>query len=97
MKIGHLDPKPPVTQITERKAAAATGSGKESTAEASTKLQLSPAATALTGAAGDGSFDAKKVDRIAQAIREGHFQVDAEAIADKLILNAAELLSRKPS
>jgi flagellar biosynthesis anti-sigma factor FlgM len=30
-------------------------------------------------------FDAEKVSRIAEAIRDGSFTVDAEAIADKLI------------
>ncbi|MEO5735423.1 MAG: flagellar biosynthesis anti-sigma factor FlgM [Rubrivivax sp.] len=98
MKIGQPDPKPPVPQASERKPAAVTGGPSPTQAtEASAKLQLSPAATAVAGSAGDGSFDAKKVDRIAQAIRDGSFQVNAEAIADKLIVNAAELLGRKPN
>ena len=37
-------------------------------------------------------FDAEKVLRIAQAIRDGRFTVDAHAIADKLIANAREIL-----
>ena len=95
MKIGPFEPKPPVPAAgTERKGASAP---MPPTAEASTQVELSPAATLLSGAATDASFDAKKVERIAQAIRDGKFSVNAEAIADKLILNAQELLGRKPS
>ena len=37
-----------------------------------------------------------KVERIAQAIRDGKLTVNAGAIADKLIANAQELLDRTP-
>lgn len=43
----------------------------------------------------DGSFDAAKVSRISQAISEGKFTVNANAIADKLIANAQELLDSR--
>ena len=43
---------------------------------------------------GEGSFDAAKVERIAQAIRDGQLKINAGAIADKLISNAQELLDR---
>ena len=39
-------------------------------------------------------FDQAKVDRIAQAIRDGNYQINADAIADKLISNAQELLGK---
>ena len=95
MKIGPFDIKPPPAPASiERKAA---GAPMPPTAEASTQVELSPAASLLAGAPADASFDAKKVERIAQAIRDGKFQVDAEAIADKLIANAQELLGRKPN
>ena len=95
MKIGPFEPKPPVAPAsTERKSA---GAPMPPTAEASTQVELSPAASLLSGAATDASFDARKVERIAQAIRDGKFTVNAEAIADKLIVNAMELLGRKPS
>jgi negative regulator of flagellin synthesis FlgM len=42
----------------------------------------------------DPTFDAAKVERLAQAIRDGKFEVNAEVIADKLITNAQELLAR---
>jgi negative regulator of flagellin synthesis FlgM len=102
MKIGHLDKNngaaTPVA--TERKGSAATapngaavGAG-HAVPESSTQVELSAGAQAAgTAATGSGDFDAEKVKRIAQAIREGRFTVNPEAIADKLIANAQELLS----
>jgi negative regulator of flagellin synthesis FlgM len=93
MKIGHLENKPAVTPAgTERKGAAGDASGTTAT-EPSAKVELS--AAALLGPEGaTPEFDAEKVQRIAQAIRDGKFQVNADAIADKLISNAQEVLSR---
>lgn len=50
------------------------------------------AAAAQMGALGASEFDAAKVDAIRQAIREGRFTVNPEAIADRLIADAAALL-----
>jgi negative regulator of flagellin synthesis FlgM len=98
MKIGHLENKPAVTPVAaERKGAAgatnATGTEGQAT-EASAQVELSAAAAALNVDAGSAEFDSEKVNRITQAIREGKFTVNPEAIADKLISNAHELLSR---
>ena len=38
--------------------------------------------------------EAEKVARISQAIADGSFRINAEAIADKLIANAQELLGK---
>ncbi|MDQ2779913.1 MAG: flagellar biosynthesis anti-sigma factor FlgM [Pseudomonadota bacterium] len=92
MKINAFDNKPVVTPLAERKNTAAPTS---SPPESSAQVNLSAAATTVAGTAGDGSFDARKVDRIAQAIRDGQFKVHPEVIADKLIANATELLQRK--
>ncbi|MDY0748347.1 flagellar biosynthesis anti-sigma factor FlgM [Paucibacter sp. R3-3] len=62
--------------------------------EASAQLELSPTATSLMAASDDGSFDAAKVARISQAIADGKFTINADAIAGKMISNAQELLSR---
>ncbi len=95
MKIGPLETKPAVAPTaTERKGAAAPAAP---TAEASAQVELSAAASQLSGMSSDPTFDAAKVERIAQAIRDGKFAVNPEAIADKLIVNAQELLARKPS
>ena len=62
--------------------------------EPSAKVELSTTASVLANVASDPSFDAKKVERLSQAIRDGSFRIDADAIADKLIANARELLNR---
>ena len=93
MKIGPLQPKSqPAQAASERKA---NGSASSTQAEPSAKVALSQSASALMGAEGnDGTFDAQKVDRLAQAIKDGKFQVNPEVIADKLIANAQELLGK---
>lgn len=97
MKISSFDNNKPIAPAANGNAsAAAPGAGKPATAstvpEASAKLALSPAAAVLVNES-NADFDAAKVDRIAQAIRDGKFAVNAEAIADKLIGNAKELLA----
>lgn len=101
MKIGQFENKAavPTTPI-ERKSGPASHAGAApgaaASAEPSATVALSSAASQLTVAAGDsaGAFDAAKVARISDAIRDGKFSVNAEAIADKLIANAQELLGR---
>ncbi len=89
MKIGPIESKSATVPATpERK----TTGVPNAPAEASAQVQLSPAAAGLAGA--DPTFDSEKVERIAQAIRNGEFKINAEAIADKLIINAQELLGR---
>ncbi|MBV8034958.1 flagellar biosynthesis anti-sigma factor FlgM [Roseateles sp.] len=67
-----------------------------STPAASTQVAISSAAKLAASVTGDdGSFDAAKVERISKAISEGKFTVNANAIADKLVANAQELLSAR--
>ncbi len=63
-------------------------------ASAGAEVELSATATHLRTSAAPAEFDAEKVARIAQSIAEGRFTVNAEAIADKLIANAQELLGK---
>lgn len=94
MKIGNLNQPATTAPVADRKAPATAkpaAGGKAS--DASATVELSATANLLTQPA-DGSFDAEKVQRIAQAIRDGKFKVNHEAIADKLIANAQELLGR---
>jgi negative regulator of flagellin synthesis FlgM len=100
MKIGSPADKPPVAPLTTGRAA--TGDASQKTppvqavdAEASAQVELSSAARMLAGVAGSTpEFDAEKVARISQAIADGSFRINAEAIADKLIANAQELLGK---
>ena len=64
--------------------------------EPSARVELSSQATRAGNEASRADFDSDKVQRIAQAIRDGKFQVNADAIADKLIANAQELLPKAP-
>lgn len=73
-------------------AAAKLRATQESTAGASSVKLSSTASTLLAGAAGP-EFDAAKVERVRQAMADGSFKVDPEAIADKLLANAAEVLA----
>lgn len=95
MKIGSIEAKPvaPAPGGERKTPAAPAGTA----AEPSAQVELSSAATLIAKTADDGTFDARKVERIAAAIRDGKFQVNPEAIADKLIVNAEELLGRKLS
>ena len=76
-----------------------TADTSSSAPEASTQLDLSSTATQLLQGTGGQSdtFDAAKVQRITQAISEGKFSVNADAIADKLLSNAQEVLGSRNS
>jgi negative regulator of flagellin synthesis FlgM len=99
MKIGSTDSKPAVSPagVDRKNGNPVKTDGGKSAPEPSAKVELSASASVLAAAQADPAFDTAKVERIAQAIRDGKFEVNAEAIADKLILNAQELLGRKPS
>ena len=91
MKIGPVDTPASVSQTAaERKAAPE----PVKSAEPSARVQWSSDVALGSPEASRADFDAEKVERIAQAIREGRFQVNAEAIADQLIANAQELLPK---
>lgn len=94
MKIGQFENKAEVSAtLGERKAnATASPAGAASGIESSAKVRLSSTVSALTDAQAEGAFDAAKVQRVASAIRNRAFTVNADAIADKLIVNAQELL-----
>lgn len=92
MKIVPLDPKPAaMNPVGERKTPAQAGA--PATAAPSTEVQLSDVAK-LAASQLDAGFDAEKVQRMAKAIQDGTFQVNPDAIADKLIANAREQLAK---
>lgn len=61
-------------------------------------VTLSPTATQIqsleTGINQSSGFDTAKVEALKQSINEGRYTVNPEAIADKLISSARELLSQ---
>lgn len=56
------------------------------------QVEVSAAAVQM-GALATSEFDSAKVDAIRQAIREGRFTVNPEAIAERLIADATALLA----
>ena len=94
MKITPSEIKPTALNgVHERKGAGAAATANAAAAQPSTTVELSSAALQASGGAG-ASFDAEKVERISKAIEDGSFKVNADHIADKLIANARELLSK---
>lgn len=94
MKIGSIDNKLPLAPVAGERKAGPTAEAASQRPEASSTVALSAEGTALAAAAGEGSFDAAKVEMLTRAISGGTFKVNPEAIADKLIANAQELLAR---
>ncbi len=77
-------------------AAAAAGAAAKPQPGAGVTVTLSSSASqAISGAGGSGNdvFNAEKVEAMKAAIADGSFKVNAEAIADKMLANAAEMLS----
>ncbi len=102
MKIGNPSDKPNGVGATRNTDGTTTSkpTGKTQSldggVDSSAKVTLSTTANSLLGGT-DPTFDAKKVSAVKQAIDDGSYKVDPEVIADKLISNAKELLTRAPS
>ena len=104
MKIGPSPdqpiPKPVATgaQAPADATRAATASGTAAAnlpaGDASATIALSSTASSLLSSGVGAEFDAKKVASISAAIDNGSFKINPEAIADKLISNAQELLTQ---
>ena len=99
MKIGNPVESAAVHAASSRTAPATadkTSTPVSAVAAASTQVELSNTAAALRSGAAQttADFDVEKVNRISQAIADNSFTVNPEAIADKLIANAQELLSK---
>jgi negative regulator of flagellin synthesis FlgM len=99
MKIGNPADKRNLTSVENTPAKAKDDVAKGAStvsgaADPSAKVQLSDAAAKLMSNTDSAVFDGAKVERIAQAIADGSYKVDAGVIADKLIANAQELLGK---
>lgn len=110
MKIGQPTEIPsPVTQAVNaatQKAqqqgsasVVANSNAKQSTRSAGVAVTVSSQARELEKAESSNSadIDTEKVASVRAAIADGSYQVNAEAIADKLLSNAQELLNRAQS
>ena len=104
MKIGNPADKPaPIngagsTSPAQEAAKAPQSAGAiPATADPSATIALSSAASTLLDNQSSADFDAEKVARISQAIDDGTFKINPEVIADKLIGNAKDLLTKSVS
>ncbi len=104
MKIGHPADKPapataagtpaPASETQKPAHGVVKHAGVEKSADASSTVALSNTASTLLAGGAAGEFDADKVARIGEQIAAGTYKVNPEAIADKLIANAQELLGK---
>ena len=92
MKIGSSLDTSVTTGPALRGPARATGSEPAAGAVAADQVAVSAAGAQMGMPGGAGDFDSAKVDAIRQAMRDGRFTVNPEAIADRLIADAAALL-----
>lgn len=93
---GGLQP-PAVAKQAKAPASAAEGATKDALVapSAGVPVTVSIATRSLESASrSTADFDAGKVKAVRAAIDKGQFSVNAEAIADKLLSNAQEILSR---
>ncbi|NIM41649.1 MAG: flagellar biosynthesis anti-sigma factor FlgM [Hydrogenophaga sp.] len=87
--IGSVAGGPAKAPVAQGEAVAKPASGAP---QPGVTVTLSSAA-AVGGASDSAVFNAEKVAAVKKSIEDGSFQVNPEAIADKLLANAAEMLN----
>ena len=108
MKIGQSSDNPVPASSTAQPVSPKSGQSASSTANAAAAKSTQSAGVAVTvstlarslGAAKSGEtadVDMEKVNAVRSAIRQGTYKVNPEAIADKLLGNAQEMLDRTKS
>lgn len=110
MKIGQTPDNSIQTQLGNASAAqkagqnanastAASNGAAQSTRSAGVAVTVSTLARGLekTGRAEGADIDTQKVASVRAAIQDGTYVVNPEAIADKLLVNAQEMLNRTTS
>lgn len=78
-------------KVAPQPAAPVEGAGKQAPGTPQPGVTVTLSSTASVG--GGDVFNAEKVAAMKQAIADGSFKVNPEAIADKLLANAAEMLN----
>lgn len=91
--VGNASTPTPGSVVSPRAAKTPSAHGNDDAAN-SADGQLSNMASTLLGPVSEPTFDQAKVDRIRLAIASGTYTINAEAIADKLIANARDLVNR---
>lgn len=86
---GNTAPAPRGTRMAPP---ATSGGTQDNVTLSATSTQIQALESGISEASG---FDAAKVEAIKQAISEGRFTINAEAIADKLIASTRELLAQQ--
>jgi negative regulator of flagellin synthesis FlgM len=99
MKINHINESTQASVGATKSNGARAGSKMPETSSAgSEKLSISDLSTRLndleTRLSGTKEFDAAKVEAIKQAIREGRFTVNADAVADRLLDSVKQMLGK---
>ncbi|GHU06333.1 hypothetical protein FACS1894158_12420 [Betaproteobacteria bacterium] len=92
MKIEQSTPLNSAKLINETRSPSA-----KKTESASDEVKLSHLASQLLASDNEAPFDAGRVAEIKQAISEGKFSINADAIADRLIASARELIDSRYS
>ena len=82
----------PATRGTKPAPQAGRSASQDNVTLSNTSTQIQALETSIGEASG---FDAAKVEAIKQAISEGKFTINPEAIADKLIASTRELLAQQ--
>lgn len=100
MKINHVNDSSQTSLGTTKVNGNAKPGGKASDIAISSgeKLSISDLSTRLNDLEArlseTGEFDTAKVDAIKQAIREGHFKINADVVADRLVESVKQLLGK---
>ncbi|WP_028312789.1 flagellar biosynthesis anti-sigma factor FlgM [Derxia gummosa] len=100
MKIGKTTEAFTSENVAQQKAKAKVSSDAGKTAPNGESVKLSSLSSTLKSVEADikePSFDAAKVEQVKAAIRDGKFEVDSSAVADKLIAGSSDMLARKSS
>lgn len=101
MKIGSSFDAHRPGDVAGAKPATTPAKSAEVPTEPAADVRLSDLSTKLADLearlANTDAFDAKRIEQIKQAISDGRFKVNSEAVADKLIANVQEMLGTRKS